>query len=327
MPDRPTGPWPLPLPSGEEPPIPPPSVWSTGQRDIAAQLRISGTVAGSETDPDLIPPAIAAHAIAMYTHPGELILDPDCGTGTVLVEALRAGRHALGLTTQQRSWTTARANVTATKAAGAWRDGSVLDARPNVLAGIRAAGLVGRVGLVLTALRTPTVHPTRSPDRDPDRRVDTALDTALADLAATMSYSEPLLRAGGHMVVVARPRRHTDGSLVDMPARLITAAASAGLVPVERCVALTAKLRGGRIVTRASLAERRAAARAHGAPVALTAHREVLVFQLGHDAELAAAAANSTVPDQPDVPRQRTHHDTTTGTSDAADDPDRRRAA
>jgi hypothetical protein len=37
------------------------------------------------------------------------------------------------------------------KTAGAWRDGSVLDARPKVLATIRAAGLVGRVGLVLTA--------------------------------------------------------------------------------------------------------------------------------------------------------------------------------
>ena len=317
--DRPTGPWPLPLPPGEKPPIPPTSVWPTGQRDLPAQLRDSGCVPGTETDPHLIPPAVAAHAIATYTHPGDLVLDPVCGAGTVLVEALRAGRHALGLASQRRWWAIARANITATKAAGAWRDGSVLDAHPRVLAGIRAAGLVGRVGLVLTTVRTPTDDSTTSPDRDPDA----GLDSALVDLTATMFYCEPLLRSGGHLVVVAQPRRHPDGALVDLPTRLIAAAASAGLVPIERCVALTAALRGGRLITRASFAERRAAARAPGAPVALTAHREVVIFQLGHDAELAAAAGTAW-PGHPVVaPQQRTHR----GNNGTAYDPDGRRAA
>ncbi|MGH3674755.1 MAG: DNA methyltransferase, partial [Mycobacterium sp.] len=189
MTDRPTSPWPLPLPPGEEPPIPPLSVWPTGQRDPAAQLRDSGSMPGTDADTDRIPPAVAAYAIATYTHPGDLVLDPDCGAGTVLTEALRAGRHALGLTARNRWWTLARANITATKTAGAWRDGSVLDARPKVLATIRAAGLVGRVGLVLTALRTAPDDPkdrAPSPDRDPD--------SALAELAATLTYCEPLLR-------------------------------------------------------------------------------------------------------------------------------------
>lgn len=288
MTDRPTSPWPLPLPPGEEPPIPPLSVWPTGQRDPAAQLRDSGCVPGTDADTDRIPPAVAAYAIATHTRPGDLVLDPDCGAGTVLTEALRAGRHALGLTTRTRWWTLSRANITATKTAGAWRDGSVLDARPKVLATIRAAGLVGRVGLVLTALRTTPDEPTDrapSPDRDPD--------SAIAELAATLTYCEPLLRSGGHLVVVARPRRHPDGSLVDLTTPLIAAARAAGLAPVERCVALTAELRNGRLASRASLAERRAAARARaaGTPTALTAHHEVLVFQLAHDAELAAAAA------------------------------------
>lgn len=319
MSDRPSGPWPLPLPPGEEPPVPPPSVWPTGQRELSVQLREAGCVSGTETDPHLIPPAVAAHAIVTYTHPGELVLDPACGAGTVLVEALRAGRHALGLTPHQRWWALARANVTAAKAAGAWRDGSVLDAHPKVLVGIRAAGLVGRVGLVLTALRTPADASTSSPDRDPD----TELDTALADLAATMSYCEPLLRSGGHLVVVARPRRHPDGALVDLPTRLITAAASAGLAPVERCIALTAALRGSRLVTRASFSERRAVARAQGAPVALTAHHEVLVFQLEHDAELSAAAGTAWPGHTVLVPRQRTRR----SNNGIAYDPDGRRAA
>jgi modification methylase len=307
MPDHPAGPPPLPLPPGEKPPVPPLSVWPTGQRDLPTQLREAGCMPGTETDPHLIPPAIAAHAIATYTHPGELVLDPNCGAGTVLVEALRAGRHALGLATQQRWWTLARANITAAKTAGAWRDGSVLDTHPKMLAGFRAAGLVGQVGLILTALHVPLHDPTRSPDHDPDTGQDTALDTALADLAATMSYCEPLLRPAGYLVVIAPPRRHPDGTLADLPTMLITAATSAGLVPVERCVALTAGLRGGRLITRASFPERRAAAHAHGAPITLTAHREVLVFQLRHDAELAATADTPRPRQTVVIPHQRTH--------------------
>ncbi|GAB3474350.1 DNA methyltransferase [Amycolatopsis cihanbeyliensis] len=284
MNDRPTARWPLPLPPGEEPPMPPLSVWPTGQRDPLAQLRDAGCVPGTETDTERIPPAVAAHAIATYTRPGDLVLDPDCGAGTVLTTALRAGRHALGLTARTRWWTLARANVTAAKTAGAWRDGSVLDARPKVLATVRAAGLIGRVGLVLTTLRTERDR-VSGPDRDP-------VESALADLATTLLYCEPLLRSGGYVAVVARPLRHPDGSLVDLTTPLIATGTSAGLAPVERCIALTAGLRGSRPVTRASLAERRAArARAAGTPTALTAHREVLVFQLAHDATLAAAAA------------------------------------
>ena len=87
MTDSPTLPWPLPQPLGEEPPMPPLSVWPTGQRDPLAQLRDAGCVPGTETDTERIPPAVAAHAIALYTRPGDLVLDPDCGAGTALVEA------------------------------------------------------------------------------------------------------------------------------------------------------------------------------------------------------------------------------------------------
>jgi modification methylase len=287
MPDRPTGPRSRSHPPRKQPPIPPLSVWPTGQRDLITQLREAGYVPGTETDTDQISPAIAAHAITAYTHPGELVLDPDCGAGTVLVEALRADRHALGLTAQSQWWTLARANITATKRDGAGRDGSVLDARPRLLATIRAAGLVGRVGLILTTLRTQPN--TARPDN---------LNVAFDDLAATVRYCEPLLRAGGRVVVTAHPCRQPDGSLVDTTTRLTDAARSAGLVPVERCIALTGALRGGRIIARASLVERRAATRAHtaGIPIALIAHHEVIVFQRLHDVELATADASTPWP-------------------------------
>lgn len=280
MPDDSTRPWPPPTPSRQTPSIRRSSVWPTGQRDPAAQLHDSGCVPGTETD--RIPPAVAAHAITTYTRPGDLVLDPDCGTGTVLTEALRAGRHALGLTAHSPSWTIARANITAAKRDGAWHDGSVLDAHPNALSTIRAAGLIGRVGLILTALRTATGDNTPTPGRD--------LDTTFDDLATTLNHCGPLLRTGGHALVVARPRRYPDGSLVDLTARLIATGTSAGLVAVDRCIALTAGLRGGRLVTRATLAERRAARTCAAGGVALIAHHEVLVFQRAADTESACAA-------------------------------------
>ncbi|MEV6236784.1 DNA methyltransferase [Lentzea sp. NPDC051838] len=256
------------------------SVWPTGQQDQPTQLRAAGCVSGTETDAERIPPAVAAHAIATYTQRGDLVLDPDCGAGTTLTAALRSGRHALGLTSDPQWWALARANVTAAKSAGAWHDGSVLDARPRILATVRAAGLTGRVGLVLTALRTNSDR-LKCPDHDP-------VESAAAELTTTLRCCEPLLCSGGHVVVVARPCRRRDGSLVDLTSRLIETGIASGLTPVDRCIALTAELRGGRLVTRASFEERRAA-RAVGAQTSLVAHHEVLVFRLAHEAELAVA--------------------------------------
>ena len=269
--------------------VTPLSVWPTGQCDQVAQLRAAGCVPGTETDTERIPPAVAAHAIVTYTRPGDLVLDPDCGAGTVLTEALRAGRHALGLTVHNRWWTLARANVTAAKFLGARHDGSVLDARPKVLATARASGLVGRVGLVLTALRTAPGRSTR-PKHD-------RVESTVAALGTTLLCCEPLLRSNGHVAVVARPRRHAGGSLADLTTQITAAGTAAGLVLVDRCVALTAELRGNRLATRTPLSERRSAARARtaGMPISLVAHHEVLVFQLAHCIELAAAEADRVV--------------------------------
>lgn len=43
-------------------------------------------------------PALARSVIDTYSDPGELVLDPRCGTGTTLVEAIYAGSHAAGIT-------------------------------------------------------------------------------------------------------------------------------------------------------------------------------------------------------------------------------------
>lgn len=41
--------------------------------------------------------ALARQAITTYTDPDDLVLDPICGSGDILVEAVRAGRMAIGV--------------------------------------------------------------------------------------------------------------------------------------------------------------------------------------------------------------------------------------
>jgi modification methylase len=53
------------------------------------------------------------------------------------------------------------------------------------------------------------------------------------------------------VVVTVRPWRHR-GELVDLPDAVIAAGRAAGLVPVERCVALLAGLDGEHLVPRPS---------------------------------------------------------------------------
>ncbi|MFD8493344.1 DNA methyltransferase [Amycolatopsis sp. NPDC059657] len=273
------------------------SVWPTGTDSIATQLAGRGYHDATDTDLSVMPPAIAEYAITALTRPGDVVLDPDCGAGTTVVEALRAGRHAIGLTTHRRWWRLARANVTAAKAAGAPMDGMVLilDRRPGTLAVAETAGLTGRVDLLLTTLRPPTGDdPAESGGR----------------LRALLSECRSLVRPGGHVVITIPPRRHpVRHTMLDLPSELLALGAAAGLAPVARCVALTADLRGARVRTRATLAEWRTAThmeRLIGHPIALRAHHDVLVVRADPDAlETAPAMPVPTVPTRPRRRRTR----------------------
>ena len=57
-------------------------------------------------------PAIPAWAIECFSQPGDLVLDPFCGSGTTLVEALLAGRDAIGVDLDPLSILISRAKTT-----------------------------------------------------------------------------------------------------------------------------------------------------------------------------------------------------------------------
>ncbi|QXE33892.1 site-specific DNA-methyltransferase [Streptomyces sp. GMY02] len=249
-------------------------------------MAAGGYLSGTARDAFRIPPAVARHAISLYTGPGDTVLDPDCGSGTVLVEALRTGRHAVGLTEQQRWWAVARANVSAAKHEGALTDDMVLNSTPEQ-APAQLAGMAGRVDMILTTLR-PHDHDGSSQH---DGRDDTEVGCRSGiHVRALMTQCRPLLRPGGHVVIAVRSRRH-HGYLLNLSDEALAVGRAAGLVPTARCVALLAELRGDRLIAHASLAQRRAAARhqrAIGYPVALTVHHEVLVFRAPQAAALRA---------------------------------------
>jgi modification methylase len=100
-------------------------------------------------------------------------------------------------------------------------------------------------------------------------------------LASVLAGCAPLLRAGGIVVVTARPWRR-NGVLVDLPGAVTHAAIEAGLRPLERCVALLAAVRDGRLVPRHTFFQLSMVrkARTRGIPQHLIAHEEIHVFQV-----------------------------------------------
>ncbi len=73
----------------------------------------------SRAHPGKMLPAIAAQAITTYTQPGDLVIDPMCGSGTTLVEAIHHDRQAIGIEYEPAWAQLSRDNITHAQAAGA----------------------------------------------------------------------------------------------------------------------------------------------------------------------------------------------------------------
>ncbi|MEU4218925.1 DNA methyltransferase [Actinoplanes sp. NPDC026623] len=270
------------------------SVWATAQSTGPVQ-RKGRYVTESVKHPARMLPAIAAHAIAHYTQPGDLVLDPMCGIGTTLVEAVHAGRDAFGIEYESRWSDIADANIKHAHTQGATGRAAVIRGDSTSILSLVPAALTGQVALVVTSPPYgPTVHGLVEPGEGGVRKSDNTYNdgtdkgnlayrdlTGLTDgFAQILAGCATLLRPGGVVAVTARPwRKH--GQLVDLPSAVIGAGMRAGLTPVDRCVALLAAVRDDALVARPSFFQLQAVrkARRSGTPMQLIAHEDVLVFQ------------------------------------------------
>ena len=126
------------------------SVWPTAQR-IARAQRAGRYVEISGHHPAKMLPAIAARAIATYTEPGDLVVDPMGGIGSTLVEAVHLGRDAIGVEYEPQWAELARANIAYARTQGATGHGEVVCGDARHLAGVVDPAVRGLVALVLTS--------------------------------------------------------------------------------------------------------------------------------------------------------------------------------
>jgi modification methylase len=268
------------------------SVWPTAQQPAATQ-RTGRYVPGSTAHPAKMLPAIARQAISAYTQPGDLVLDPMCGIGTTLVEAIHLGRDAIGIELEARWAELAAANIAHARRHGATGTANIITGDARHLPNLIDPHLVGRVTLVLTSPpygRSVHGQVTARPGRgvakfddiysaDPANLGRVNPPTLLKALQQILASCQQLLAPDGLLVLTARPYRHRD-HLVDLPGQLTQMVEATGLMLYERNAALLVGLREDRLVPRPSFFQLHQVrkARAHGLPLRIIAHEDVLVF-------------------------------------------------
>ncbi|NYH51314.1 tRNA G10 N-methylase Trm11 [Nocardiopsis arvandica] len=275
------------------------SVWLTGQQQ-ARQQRGNRYSRLSVEHPAKMLPAIARHAIRTYTRPGDVVLDPMCGIGTTLVEAVHLGRSAVGVELEPKWAAIARLNLEAAAVQGALGQGEVHTGEAaRTLTGLADDTLAGKVRLVLTSPPYGSMtHGQVRSRRDGAEAVEKHAHTYSRDRdrrSANLAYQKPevlassftrimaacrmLLAPGGVVVVTTRPYR-TQGRLVDFPGQVAEAGRRAGLVQVDRCAALLCALKDGEVVSRTSFFQLIEAKRLRrqGRPVHVIQHEDALVF-------------------------------------------------
>jgi DNA modification methylase len=279
----------------------PVSVWPTGQRPPASQRRGRYTPE-STAHPAKMLPAVAAHAIAHYSRPGDLVLDPMCGIGTTLVEALHAGRRAVGVEYEPHWVDVARANLDLARDLGVdpalVDDACVFHGDARQLAAVLPPRYGGQAALVVTSPPYgPSTHGQVSviPGggvRKYHHQYGNVLDRGnlanvghhrlLAGFQRILAALVEYLRPGAHVAITVRPwREHAE--LIDLPSQILNCGIRAGLIPVERCVALLGRVADDGFVARGSYFQRDfiRKQRDAGLPLHLITHEDVLIFRVG----------------------------------------------
>ena len=268
-------------------------------------------------------PELARRAISAYSNPGDLVVDPMCGIGTSLVEAIHLDRNALGVELEQRWASLASANLARARQQGATGHAGVVegDARelPRLLTsagrrllkssradtppGVARLG-AGSVDLILTsppyACEIQTIDKqawlqggslgakdTRNYSSDRDNLGHARGQHYHDAMAAVYSASAAALKPGGFLIIATKNLR--TGGLRDLAGDTVQLCQATGLQYWQHIVALLAAIRDDQLLPRPSFwqltATRKAVAR--GERTHLVCHEDVLVFR-------KPAAANTT---------------------------------
>jgi len=257
-------------------------------------------------------PALARNAIEVYSQPNDLVVDPFCGIGTTLVEAIHLGRRAIGVELEDRWGTLATENIQHAHHQGATTEAEVIqgDARrlPQLLtthascAPRRAAGRArtprGQADLILTSppyacqisevstenLKRGSGPISRDDTRNysPDKRNlgharGDAYLTAVGEIYRACAQT---LKPGGFLVLVTKDMR-SKGALRNLSGQTINLCEHAGLQYWQRIIGLLATIRDNEIVMRPSFWQTLQARRAHtrGEQTHVVAHEDILVFR------------------------------------------------
>jgi DNA methylase len=271
------------------------SVWTTAQTSPAAQ-RKGRYVADATAHPAKMLPAVAAHAIDHYTQPGDLVLDPMCGIGTTLVEAVHAGRRAVGIEYEPHWVDVARANLALAHTAGVEHDGRVFHGDARQIASLLPPEYLGQAALVVTSppygpsthgqvavapgAGVQKYHHLYGNTLDRGNLANIGHHRLLSGFTRILAGLVPFLRPGGHIAITIRPwREHAE--LIDLPSQILACGIHAGLIPVERCVALLARAAEHDLVARGSFFQRDfiRKQREAGLPLHLISHEDVLILR------------------------------------------------
>lgn len=274
-------------------------LWATGQA-IPRVQRADRYASASGAHPAKMWPMTARHAITAFSKPGDLVVDPMAGIGTVLVEAVELGRAAWGTDIEPDWVAAAAANLHLARQRRPYVSASVVRGDARKLTRLLPKPLHGHVDLIVTSPpygrathgRAWTKRETGGKVRKTGyeystRRAQAAqlarrpLDELLAGLREIIAGCYAVLAQNGRMALTVRP--FTDkGHLIDFPLLVTELCEAAGFRHEARCIALLAGWEPdeGRLKAIHSffgLHNTRVAIE-QGRPALLRSHEDVLVF-------------------------------------------------
>jgi modification methylase len=273
-------------------------------------------------------PELARRAISAYSDPGDLVVDPMCGIGTTLVEAIHLGRNALGIELERRWASLATANLVHAREQGATGNAGVVEGDASALPRLltrnarhllrssnrntkasesKVARLgAGSVDLILTSppyacqiemIDKPAwlaggslgAKDTRNYSAD-HSNLGHARGTHYREaMAGVYGASAAALKPGGFLVVVTKNLR-SGGAMHNLAGDTVDLCQHAGLLYWQHVIALHAAIRDSELVPRPSFWQLSTTrkALARGERLHLVCHEDVLVFR---KPDTAAAAA------------------------------------